>query len=175
MTNNEQHKVILDIYTGLQVCMHSNFKELPAPLNDFGLGGKTITYSMTVLGAYSSEALGQYMHNQGVSNKINTLYRYKIMGNFGLFSYFYKKAEGKSNERAVGEVIFETSVGNSVGFIIKHRNAIQQGTGKIVVKTATKIGISLGSRILAGATAGATIGSGFPIVGTIIRGCWLGY
>ncbi len=75
MENNEQYKTILDIYTGLQVCTPTNFKELPTPLSDFGLGGKAITYSIAVLGAYSGGVLEQYMHNQGISNKINTFYK----------------------------------------------------------------------------------------------------
>ncbi|RDU59679.1 hypothetical protein CQA53_11325 [Helicobacter didelphidarum] len=90
MENNEQYKTILDIYTGLQVCTPPNFKELPTPLNDFGLGGKTTTYSMTVLGAYSSEVLGRYMQKQGASGGINTFYKYKLMGNFGIFPIFLK-------------------------------------------------------------------------------------
>lgn len=167
MKNNEQHKVVLDVYTGLQVCI-PNLKDLPAPLNDFGLSGKAITYSMTILGAYSSEVLGQYMQKQGISDKTNVFYKYKLMGNFGMLSYLYKKAENKSNERAIGEVIFETGVGIGVDSIIKHRHTIQQGAKKIAAKTTTKLGISLGSRILAGATTGAVVGSSAPIVGTIV-------
>lgn len=167
MKNNEQHKVVLDVYTGLQVCT-PNLKDLPAPLNDFGLSGKAITYSMTILGAYSSEVLGQYMQKQGISDKTNAFYKYKLMGNFGMLSYLYKKAENKSNERAIGEVIFETGVGIGVDSIIKHRHTIQQGAKKIAAKTTTKLGISLGSRILAGATTGAVVGSSAPIVGTIV-------
>lgn len=74
--------------------------------------------------------------------------------NYGVVAYFFKKAQGKDDVRAIGESALEFvsswQIGNFGGYL------------------GTKAGISIASRILAGSATGATIGTSFPIVGTII-------
>ena len=53
---------------------------------------------MVVAGTGSSELLSKYMDSQGVSKRVNTFYQHKITGNFGIFSYLFKKAEEKDDE-----------------------------------------------------------------------------
>ncbi len=159
---------LLDIYADLQVDSTCKCESLLPTLNDFGLGGKAITYSLAISSAYFTNYLEKYMQSNGISNVVRKLYPYKIMGNYGMLSYIYKKAENKSNERAVAEVVFEAGVSKTVDYTIKNRQAIKQGVKKVIAKSTTKIGINLGSRILAGSATGATIGTSFPIVGTII-------
>ncbi|MGX3046067.1 N-acetylmuramoyl-L-alanine amidase [Helicobacter sp. T3_23-1056] len=159
---------LLDIYADLQVDSICKSESMPPTLNDFGLGGKAITYSLAISSSYSKNYLEKYMQRNGVSKAIGKLYQYKIIGNYGILSYLYKKVENKSNQRATAEVVFEAGVSKAVDSIIKNRQAIKQGAKKVIVKSATKIGINLGSRILAGSATGATIGTSFPIVGTIV-------
>lgn len=162
------------LYTSLSFCFYSQGSEkIPADKRDLGNVGVAINYALVVAGATSDEMLQKYMKNNGVSNITKTFYHYKIMGNFGMLSYFLKKIEGKENQRAMQEVALETMV-SEVGGKIGNYSATRLVTSKLATRTATKIGISLGSRILAGATAGATIGSGFPIVGTIVGAIGLG-
>ncbi|HFS5114450.1 TPA: hypothetical protein ACHDTU_001838 [Campylobacter jejuni] len=125
-----------------------------ANIRDFGNIGTLASYGMSITGATSGKILEQYMINQSVSTKVITFYKYKIMGNFGILSYLYKKAENKSNTRAFGEIAVETAIG-------------ALATSQIAINTI-EIGISFISRIAAGAATGAAIGSSFPIVGTIV-------
>ncbi|HEH5492064.1 TPA: hypothetical protein SHD56_001834, partial [Campylobacter coli] len=125
-----------------------------ANIRDFGNIGTLASYGMSITGATSGKILEQYMINQSVSTKVITFYKYKIMGNFGILSYLYKKAENKSNTRAFGEIAVETAIG-------------ALATSQIAINTI-EIGISFISRIAAGAATGAAIGSSFPIVGTVV-------
>ncbi|EAI1791947.1 hypothetical protein EIQ62_06325 [Campylobacter jejuni] len=125
-----------------------------ANIRDFGNIGTLASYGMSITGATSGKILEQYMINQSVSTKVIPFYKYKIMGNFGILSYLYKKAENKSNTRAFGEIAVETAIG-------------ALATSQIAINTI-EIGISFISRIAAGAATGAAIGSSFPIVGTVV-------
>ncbi|OEW06516.1 hypothetical protein AJ937_07895, partial [Campylobacter sp. BCW_6878] len=125
-----------------------------ANIRDFGNIGTLASYGMSITGATSGKILEQYMINQSVSTKVITFYKYKIMGNFGILSYLYKKAENKSNTRAFGEIAVETAIG-------------ALATSQIAINTI-EIGISFISRIAAGTATGAAIGSSFPIVGTVV-------
>lgn len=90
----------------------------------------------------------------------------KLMGNFGIFSYLFKKVEGKDNGRAIGEVILETSV----GYIATHE--LTAKTAKtLATRTTSRLGITMAGRIL-----GGYVGSVIPIGGTIvgaIAGAWI--
>ena len=90
--------------------------------NDFGSVGTLINYSIVVAGAGSSELLLEYMKKQ----RVTTFYKHKLVGNVGIFSYLFKKVEGKDDERAIQETIFESSVsyafskiGKSIGISAK--------------------------------------------------------
>ncbi|WP_221887133.1 hypothetical protein, partial [Campylobacter troglodytis] len=124
-----------------------------------------INYSIVVAGAGSSVLLEEYMVKQGVAKGINTFYQYKLIGNFGIFSYLFKKAEGKDDKRAIQETIFESSMSYAFGKIGKN---IGTSAKQIAKKSATKASINLASKILARSVIGATIGTSFAIVGTII-------
>ena len=94
--------------------------------NDFGSVGTLINYSIVVAGAGSSELLLEYMKKQRVAKEVTTFYKYKLVGNVGIFSYLFKKVEGKDDERAIQETIFESSVsyafskiGKSIGISAK--------------------------------------------------------
>ncbi|MGX2973179.1 GlsB/YeaQ/YmgE family stress response membrane protein [Helicobacter sp. T3_23-1059] len=133
--------------------------------NDFGSVGTLINYSIVVAGAGSSELLLEYMKKQRVAKEVTTFYKYKLVGNVGIFSYLFKKVEGKDDERAIQETIFESSVSYAFSKIGK---SIGISAKQVAKKSATKAGISIASRILAGNATGATIGTSFPIVGTIV-------
>ncbi len=115
---------LLDIYADLQVDSTCKCESLLPTLNDFGLGGKAIIYSLAISSAYFTNYLEKYMQSNGISNVVRKLYPYKIMGNYGMLSYIYKKAENKSNERAVAEVVFEAGVSKTVDYTIKNRQAM---------------------------------------------------
>lgn len=114
-----------------------------ANIRDFGNIGTLASYGMSITGATSGKILEQYMIKQSVSTKVITFYKYKIMGNFGILSYLYKKAENKSNTRAFGEIAVETTR--------------VLATSQIAINTI-EIGISFISRIAAGTATGAAIG-----------------
>lgn len=145
-------------YTSLEFCYcQQDFTQNPITRRDLGNTGTLVNYSTVVAGTGSSEILSKYMENQGVSNKVNAFYKYKLIGNFGIFSYLFKKVEGKDNERAIQEVIFETA-------------AIEIG-GATTKAITTRLGIAMAGRIL-----GSAVGSVIPVGGTIIgavAGAWL--
>lgn len=81
-------------YISLEFCFcQQDFSQIPIARKDLGSTGTFINYSMVVVGAGSSELLSQYMDSQGVSKRVNRLYEYKLMGNFGILSYLFKKAK----------------------------------------------------------------------------------
>ena len=155
-------------YISLEFCScQQDFTQIPINRRDLGSTGTFINYSMVAIGTGSSELLSKYMDSQRISNKLNKIYEYKLMGNFGIFSYLFKKVEGKDNGRAIGEVILETSV----GYIATHE--LTAKTAKtLATRTASRLGITMAGRIL-----GSYVGSVIPIGGTIvgaIAGAWLG-
>ena len=86
-------------YISLEFCScKQDFTQIPIIRRDLGNTGTFINYSMVVAGTGSSELLSKYMDSQGVSKRVNTFYQHKITGNFGIFSYLFKKAEGKDDE-----------------------------------------------------------------------------
>ncbi|MBZ7965003.1 hypothetical protein, partial [Campylobacter sp. 2457A] len=130
------------------------FTQMPIDRRDLGNMGTFINYSMIIAGAGSGELLNDYMRAQGISNTINEFYKYKLMGNFGIFSYLFKKAEGKDNERAIKEVVFETGV----GMLATHKI-----TKQLATRVATRFSITMAGRIL-----GGYAGSLVPVAGTIV-------
>ena len=161
-------------YISLDVCIcNEKFHRIPIERRDLGIVGDITNYSMAVVGASATDFTKNYMHNQGVSNKLNKVYEYKLMGNFGVFSYLFKKAEGKDNERAIKEVVFETALGVGIAEIAKSKYGIasKEVAKQIATKTASRLGITMAGRIL-----GGYVGSVIPIAGTIvgaIAGAWL--
>lgn len=154
-------------YISLDICIcKEKFEKIPIERRDLGIAGDITNYSIAIVGAGTTESMKNYMHNQGISNKLNKIYEYKLMGNFGIFSYLFKKVEGKDNGRAIGEVILETSV----GYIATHE--LTAKTAKtLATRTASRLGITMAGRIL-----GSYVGSVIPIGGTIvgaIAGAWL--
>ena len=147
-----------NIYASLNICQCEFHNGLPQPkkqLND--LGGFTdnfLTFYLPANSAFASAMNDKYYP----SNKLFNTPTITLGVNYGVIAYLFKKAEGKSNERAVGEATFEFAMSYLGG----------KAGEKLITKTATKVGVSLGSRILAGATTGAIIGSAAPIVGTVI-------
>lgn len=163
MTNDTQSQ---SAYIVLEFCTcKQEFTKNHSYRNDFGDVGTLINYSIVVAGAGLGMLLEEYMGKQGVAKGINIFYQYKLIGNFGVFSYLFKKAEGKDDKRAIQETIFESGMSYALGKMGKN---IGISAKQIVKKSATKAGISIASRILAGSATGATIGTSFPIVGTII-------
>lgn len=154
-------------YISLDICIcKEKFEKIPIERRDLGIAGDITNYSIAIVGAGTTESMKNYMHNQGISNKLNKIYEYKLMGNFGIFSYLFKKVEGKDNGRAIGEVILETSV----GYIATHELTAKT-TKTLATKTASRLGITMAGRIL-----GGYVGSVIPIAGTIvgaIAGAWL--
>ncbi|STP07489.1 N-acetylmuramoyl-L-alanine amidase family protein [Helicobacter fennelliae] len=154
-------------YISLDICIcKEKFEKIPIERRDLGIAGDITNYSIAIVGAGTTESMKNYMHNQGISNKLNKIYEYKLMGNFGIFSYLFKKVEGKDNGRAIGEVILETSV----GYIATHE--LTAKTAKtLATRTTSRLGIVMAGRILGGA-----VGSVIPVGGTIlgaIAGAWL--
>lgn len=154
-------------YISLDICIcKEKFEKIPIERRDLGIAGDITNYSIAIVGAGTTESMKNYMHNQGISNKLNKIYEYKLMGNFGIFSYLFKKVEGKDNGRAIGEVILETSV----GYIATHE--LTAKTAKtLATRTTSRLGITMAGRILGGA-----VGSVIPVGGTIlgaIAGAWL--
>ncbi|TLE07594.1 hypothetical protein [Helicobacter bilis] len=163
MENNTQTQ---SPYISLEFCScKQNFAQIPIARRDLGNTGTFVNYSMVVVGTGSSELLSKYMDSQEISKRVNTLYKYKLMGNFGIFSYLFKKAEGKDNERAIKEAVFETAA-TEIGGTAFRKVITSQTT-----KTASRLGITMAGRIL-----GGYVGSAIPIAGTIvgaIAGAWL--
>ena len=136
-------------YISLEFCFYNqNFEKIDINRRGLGITGDIINYSMVSISAGSTELLESYMKNQGIDKNIAKFYKSKVVGNFGLYSYLFKKVEGKDNERAIQEVVFES---------------VATELGSVATKTATRFGITMAGRILGGAA-----GSAFPIVGTII-------
>ncbi|RDU60222.1 hypothetical protein CQA53_11000 [Helicobacter didelphidarum] len=158
-------------YISLEFCScQQDFTQNLINRRDLGSTGTFINYSMVAVGTGSSELLSKYMDSQGISNKLNKIYGYKLTGNFGIFSYLFKKVEGKDNERAIKEVIFETGVTWGMGKIGK-KIVTAEATKQIATRTATRLGITMAGRIL-----GGYVGSVIPIAGTIggaVAGAWI--
>ena len=134
-----------NIYKSLE-CYCDEFKKIPNDRRELGMAGVITSYTLNIGGALADYKMDKYLDTQNVSRGIKALSTIKITTNFGILNFLYKKAEGKSIERAGIETAIETSI------------------GIIAVKT----GVSLLTRIATGATTGAAIGSTFPIGGTII-------
>ena len=150
-------------YISLDFCScQQDFSQIPITRRDLGNTGTFINYSMVVAGTGSSELLSKYMDLQGVSKKVDKIYKYKLMGNFGIFSYLFKKAEGKDNERAIKEVVFETAA-TEIGGTTFRKAITNQTAKKLATKTASRLGITMAGRIL-----GGYVGSVIPIAGTIV-------
>ena len=168
MENNTQTQ---SPYISLEFCScKQDFTQIPITRRDLGNTGTFINYSMVVAGTGSSELLSKYMDSQEISKRVNTLYKYKLMGNFGIFSYLFKKVEGKDNERAIKEVVFETAA-TEIGGTAFRKVITSQTTKTLATKTASRLGITMAGRIL-----GGYVGSVIPIAGTIvgaIAGAWL--
>lgn len=78
-------------YISLEFCScKQDFTQIPITRRDLGNTGTFINYSMVVVGTGSSELLSKYMDSQEISKRVNTLYKYKLMGNFGIFPIFLK-------------------------------------------------------------------------------------
>ena len=163
-------------YTSLEFCFCSqNFEKIDINRRDLGIAGDIINYSMVSISAGSTEILENYMKSQGINNNTIKFYKIKLMGNFGIPSYLFKKAEGKDNERAIKEVVFETAA-TEIGGITFQKAITSQTAKTLATRTASRLGITLGSRILAGAATGAAFGSSIPIAGTIVGaivGAWI--
>lgn len=87
-------------YISLDICIcKEKFEKIPIERRDLGNTGTFINYSMVVVGTGSSELLSKYMDSQEVSKRVNTLYKYKLMGNFGIFSYLFKKLRDNKYDR----------------------------------------------------------------------------
>ena len=158
-------------YTSLEFCFCSqNFEKIDINRRDLGIAGDIINYSMVSISAGSTEILENYMKSQGINNNTIKFYKIKLIGNFGIPSYLFKKAEGKDNERAIKEVVFETAA-TEIGGITFQKAITSQTTKTLATKTASRIGITMAGRIL-----GGYVGSVIPIAGTIIGavvGAWL--
>ena len=139
-----------NIYKGLE-CHCNQFEKIPIHRRDFGATGIVISNGLVIAENLSTETLDKHLKNNGIDDKMRKIPKINIMMNFGILNFLYKKAEGKSNQRALTELGVETSIGLAA-------------TSKLAVKT----GVSLLTRIATGAAAGAAAGSSFPIVGTII-------
>ncbi|EAI7507967.1 hypothetical protein CNT07_09715, partial [Campylobacter coli] len=139
-----------NIYKGLE-CHCSEFERIPIHRRDFGATGIVISNGLVIAENLSIETLDKHLKNNGIDDKMRKIPKINIMMNFGILNFLYKKAEGKSNQRALTELGVETSIGLAA-------------TSKLAVKT----GVSLLTRIATGAAAGAAVGSSAPIVGTII-------
>ncbi|WP_238320798.1 hypothetical protein, partial [Helicobacter pullorum] len=151
---NDTKQCDTSMYKSLCICS-PEFEKIPIHRRELGMAGVTISHTLTIGGALADYKMDKFLESQNISNSIRNFSTLKINTNFGILSFLYKKAEGKSNERAS----FETGVETSVGIL----------TGKAMqTRLATKVGISLLTRIATGAAAGAAAGSSFPIVGTII-------
>lgn len=78
-------------YISLEFCSYQqDFSQIPITRRDLGNTGTFIHCSMVVTGAGSSELLSKHMVSQGVSRGVNKLYKYKLIGNFGIFPIFLK-------------------------------------------------------------------------------------
>ncbi len=158
-------------YTSLEFCFCSqNFEKIDINRRDLGIAGGITNYSMVSISAGSTEILENYMKSQGINNNTIKFYKIKLMGNFGIPSYLFKKAEGKDNERAIKEVVFETAA-TEIGGITFQKAIKSQATKQIATRTASRLGITMAGRIL-----GGYVGSVIPIGGTIvgaIAGAWL--
>ena len=151
---NDTKQCDTSMYKSLCICS-PEFEKIPIHRRELGMAGVTISHTLTIGGALADYKMDKFLESQNISNSIRNFSTLKINTNFGILSFLYKKAEGKSNERAS----FETGVETSVGIL----------TGKAMqTRLATKVGISLLTRIATGAAAGAAAGSAAPIVGTII-------
>lgn len=86
------------------------------------------------------------------------------------FLPIFLKNEGKDNERAIKEVVFEAAATEIGGITFK--KAITSQTAKtLATRTASRLGITMAGRIL-----GGYVGSVIPIGGTIvgaIAGAWI--
>ncbi|MCI5787014.1 MAG: hypothetical protein MR025_06165 [Helicobacter trogontum] len=78
-------------YISLDICIcKEKFEKIPIERRDLGIAGDITNYSIAIVGAGTTESMKNYMHNQGISNKLNKIYEYKLMGNFGIFPIFLK-------------------------------------------------------------------------------------
>ena len=144
-------------YISLEFCFYNqNFEKIDINRRGLGITGDIINYSMVSISAGSTELLESYMKNQGIDKNIAKFYKSKVVGNFGLYSYLFKKVEGKDNERAIQEVVFES---------------VATELGSIATKTATRFGITMAGRILGG-VAGSVIPSVGTIIGAVV-GAWI--
>ena len=142
------------MYKSLCICS-PEFERIPIHRRELGMAGDVISHTLTIGGAFADYKMDKFLESQKASNSIRNFSTLKINANFGILSFLYKKAEGKSNERAG----IETGIESGIGFL----------AGKATqTRLATKVGVSLLTRIATGAAAGAAVGSSFPIVGTII-------
>lgn len=113
MTSDTQSQ---SAYIVLEFCTcKQEFTKNHSYRNDFGDVGTLINYSIVVAGAGLGALLEEYMGKQGVAKGINFFYQYKLIGNFGVFSYLFKKAEGKDDKRAIQETIFESGMSYALG------------------------------------------------------------
>ncbi|RDU58724.1 hypothetical protein CQA53_11990, partial [Helicobacter didelphidarum] len=129
-------------------------------LND--LGSTTNTFLNIYLPA-NSAFVSAMSDKYYPTNKLFNVPTITLGVNYGVIAYFFKKAEGKSDGRILGEIGIEMIATNTFGRGGKFLgNKIQE---KIATKTATRLGVSVGSRILAGAATGAALGSTAPVVG----------
>ena len=144
-------------YISLEFCFYNqNFEKIDINRRGLGITGDIINYSMVSISAGSTELLESYMKNQGIDKNIAKFYKSKVVGNFGLYSYLFKKVEGKDNERAIQEVVFES---------------VATELGSVATKTATRFGITMAGRILGG-VAGSVIPSVGTIIGAVV-GAWI--
>ena len=153
MSNNTK-QCDTSMYKSLCICS-PEFERIPIHRRELGMAGDVISHTLTIGGAFADYKMDKFLESQKASNSIRNFSTLKINANFGILSFLYKKAEGKSNERAG----IETGIESGIGFL----------AGKATqTRLATKVGVSLLTRIATGAAAGAAVGSSAPIVGTII-------
>lgn len=149
-------------YTTLDFCYsQQDFTQTFITRKDLGNTGTFINYSMAIAQDGSIRLLKDYMESYGISENLREFYRYKIMVNFGVFSFLFKKVEGKDNERAIKEAGFE------VGSGIVSYNVLKRAAKNETIKATTKA-VSRFSMAMAGRILGSYAGSVVPIAGTII-------
>lgn len=147
--NNSQK----NIYASWHICQYEINENVPQKQEISNDLGKSTSFFLNIyLPANSAFVSAGY--DAIYPNKNRPFYKPNVptvtLGiNYGIIAFLYKKAEGKSNERAAGEAVVETTLSYFGG------------------KLGERIAIALAGRV-AGAAAGAAVGSTFPIVGTVI-------
>ncbi|MDY5185773.1 hypothetical protein, partial [Helicobacter trogontum] len=160
------------MYKTLCVCS-TEFERISIEKRNLGAIGTTISYALTIGGAYIPEKI-QISTGNKILRQLPTAV---ITVNFGIISLLMKLLEEKSLERSTIEVGVETTAttfgsigGKAIAQTSKlaSSSATRLASSRVASNIAVKTGISLLTRIATGAATGAAVGSTAPIVGTII-------